>query len=83
MKKRLSALFTAVILLLSSSVVPFPVIAGGTPAVSRGIVFGTCGANLTWELDTETGALTIEGSGRMDDSPWWDDYHQLIKIVSF
>ena len=36
---------------------------------------GTCGDNLTWSLDTETGVLTISGSGDMDDynsysAPW-------------
>lgn len=41
---------------------------------------GTCGENLTWELDLETGTLTISGSGEMsnygntDDTyaPWYD-----------
>ena len=27
---------------------------------------GTCGENLTWELDSE-GTLTIDGAGKMDD----------------
>lgn len=37
---------------------------------------GSCGANLTWTLDTSSGALQIEGSGEMDnyqgltDAPW-------------
>ena len=48
---------------------------------------GTCGKNLTWTLDTETGLLTIEGSGAMeygpysDDVPWYD-YCSSIKTVS-
>ena len=44
---------------------------------------GTCGAegdgsNLTWTLDTDTGLLTISGSGKMKDytdvelAPWYD-----------
>ncbi len=36
---------------------------------------GTCGENLTWTLDTETGVLTISGTGPMEEfsfgaSPW-------------
>lgn len=51
-----------------------------TYADANGIEFrvcGTCGENLTWTLNTETGELTISGTGKMDDyddlfnnSPW-------------
>ena len=55
---------------------------------------GTCGAegdgsNLTWTLDTETGLLTIEGSGAMEKYElWghtapWHNYQSEIKTVSF
>ncbi len=53
-------------------------------------VSGTCGAegdNLTWELDTDTGELTISGSGAMEDyslstaSPWYS-YRSSIKTVN-
>lgn len=30
-------------------------------------VNGTCGETMTWTLDTETGVLTISGSGDMTD----------------
>ena len=33
---------------------------------------GTCGANLTWALDT-TGTLTISGTGAMEEYRWNDD----------
>ena len=46
---------------------------------------GTCGDNLTWTLDTETGELLITGTGAMEDyrisnQPWYD-YKDLIKSV--
>ena len=31
---------------------------------------GSCGENLTWEFNTETGALTISGTGEMTSAPW-------------
>ena len=40
-------------------------------------VDGSCGNNVTWSLDTESGQLTISGSGNMDDyysrlyAPWY------------
>jgi len=52
---------------------------------------GSCGAqgdNLTWTLDTETGLLTIEGSGGMADwnpinpLPPWYYSRSLIKSIS-
>ena len=48
---------------------------------------GTCGENLTWTLDTETGELTISGEGDMedysysDDAPWRDK-RWLIKSIT-
>ncbi len=53
---------------------------------------GTCGAegdgsNLTWTLDTETGVLSIEGTGTMADwegrdrPPSWNDYKSNIKNI--
>ncbi len=44
---------------------------------------GTCGENLTWSLDTETGVLEISGNGNMTDwshssSPWYS-YRSYIK----
>ena len=49
---------------------------------------GTCGAqgdNLTWTLDTETGVLTISGTGEMEHYAWsdtpWYSYRKNIKTV--
>ncbi len=45
------------------------------------------GENLTWTLDTNTGALTIEGSGAMSEFGWyenvpWYPYRESIHSVS-
>ena len=56
------------------------------------IISGVCGTNLTWSLDTETGILTIDGEGEMDNyslynninktsAPWWDYYSQMTEII--
>lgn len=51
---------------------------------------GTCGENLTWSVDTETGTLTISGTGEMDDydvgyyenaAPWSESGVQITKLV--
>lgn len=58
-------------------------------------ITGECGIegdNLTWTLDTETGVLTIDGEGEMDNyslynninktsAPWWDYYSQITELV--
>ena len=41
---------------------------------------GTCGDNLNWSLDTETGLLKITGEGDMSSNPW-SSYKHLIKSV--
>ena len=46
----------------------------------------TCGENLTWSFDEETGTLTITGSGAMEDynqqyAPW-DGFKTKIKAIS-
>ncbi len=37
---------------------------------------GTCGDNLTWTFDPDTGTLTIEGSGAMKDFTDWSSYDE-------
>ena len=57
-------------------------------AASVGTLFaqsGTCGTNLTWNLDTESGTLTISGTGAMKDYssstvPWYS-FRSSIKTV--
>ncbi len=61
-------------------------------AVSVGTLFaqsGTCGTNLTWTLDTESGILTISGTGAMKDytysskpnTPWYSYRESIASVV--
>ena len=55
---------------------------------------GVCGNKVTWSLDTDSGVLTISGTGNMSDLikregisnvysnfPAWKDYSSIIKTV--
>ena len=49
---------------------------------------GTCGANLTWTLNEDTGVLTISGTGEMwnwgsssNHAPWYDSRSSITAIV--
>lgn len=44
-------------------------------------VGGTCGENLTWTLDTDTGVLTISGEGDMTSYGWWRYTEQIRELV--
>ncbi len=47
---------------------------------------GTCGTDVSWSLDAETGILSITGTGDMKDYSWltspWNSYNSVIKTVS-
>ena len=45
------------------------------------LLSGTCGKNLTWTLNTDTGLLTIAGSGEMDDKHSWGTMRDSITAV--
>ena len=49
--------------------------------VGTSTVSGTCGENLTWSFNPDTGILTIEGTGEMDSAPWLMEYTQQIQSV--
>ncbi|MCR5485492.1 MAG: bacterial Ig-like domain-containing protein [Clostridiales bacterium] len=48
---------------------------------------GTCGANLNWTLDTETGVLSVTGTGPMadfsevDPAPWSSSKDAIIGVI--
>ena len=58
-------------------------------AASIGTLFaqsGTCGTNLTWTLDTESGTLTISGTGSMknytsDSMPWYSYSSSITTVI--
>ena len=52
------------------------------------VLTGSCGTNLTYNLNTSTGVLKIEGSGKMKnyewdecDPPWYDYIEAISKVV--
>ena len=56
-------------------------------ALHANVVTGTCGDNLTWSYDTDTKALTIEGSGAMNDynnsssyQPWAQVRGEILSV---
>ena len=85
MKKRIFSLFLALALLCTL----LPQVSLFASAESNS---GTCGAegdgsNLTWTFDADTGVLTIEGSGTMQDYSYydrapWREYYNTIQTVS-
>ena len=47
---------------------------------------GSCGKNVNWSLDTETGVFNITGTGAMssyDNSvPWYSSYRSYVKMIN-
>ena len=71
-------------IVLLSIVLIFSVIPMSALTVNAATHSGKCGDNLTWSLDTETGVLSITGTGEMedyDDAPW-DSYSDSIETVN-
>ena len=54
---------------------------GSEITASAETVGGTCGENANWSFDTETGKLTITGTGEMTSAPWRDSYKDDITSV--
>lgn len=53
--------------------------------VARADYEGTCGANLTWVLNTTTNTLTINGTGAMTNfdsgAPWYPYKDLIVKVI--
>ncbi len=55
-----------------------------TPAVNAETHDGSCGDGVYWSLDTDTGVLTISGSGKLEDQEYnkeFNEYAEQIKSV--
>ncbi|MBQ6159878.1 MAG: leucine-rich repeat protein [Oscillospiraceae bacterium] len=78
--KRILSLLLALALLLTLLPQAAPAACAEEPVYS-----GTCGDNLTWTFDPDTGTLTIEGSGAMRNyyfysTPWWRIKESIISV---
>ena len=82
MKKQCSILLCVILLLLTAFCLT------RIPAHAEEIVSGTCGENLTWTFDSETGTLTISGTGSMDnytysgDAPWFKGNEPVYQSIT-
>ncbi|MCD7902842.1 MAG: leucine-rich repeat protein [Oscillospiraceae bacterium] len=57
-----------------------------TTALAANTTSGTCGENVTWSLDMDTGVLTISGEGEMDyyaaaGTPWYAYKYSITTVV--
>ena len=78
-KKALSLFLTAAIILT---------LFVGTGMTASATILGICGDNLTWQLDADTGVLTISGTGAMNDfyessnyAPWHSNLNNIRTVT--
>lgn len=63
-----------ILTLVLTAVLVLGMMPGNAPQAHAEAYSGSCGENVTWKLDTETGVLTISGTGPMSDfSTGWSD----------
>ena len=78
MKKKIVSLLLVACMLLS--ILPM-----GMVSAREGLVSGTCGESVTWELNLDSGELVISGTGPMEnydlETPSWYEYAENIKTV--
>ena len=73
MKKRV--LSTVLVICMLCALFPASILTASAETFS-----GSCGEQLAWKLDTETGLLEITGTGEMTGAPW-SSYRDSIKSV--
>ncbi len=83
MKKTKKFLSIIMALIMVITIIPMSVFTTSAETIS-----GTCGDNLTWTFDDETGVLTVSGMGDMYNYEWdydflsyfrpWEDYEDNI-----
>ncbi len=84
MRKRVLSLLTALCLVFSMIPVAF-----AEETESRAADSGTCGENLSWSFEPDTGVITISGTGPMTDYshtstneiPWYHHASQITTVV--
>ena len=93
LKRAMAVALTAVMLLTAAPLSGFVGLDLPNPAdlftlkADAAAYSGKCGANLTWSLDTDTGVLTISGTGDMyywdyfDDVPWFSNRSSVKTVV--
>ena len=86
--KKFTNKFLAILMCLTMILTIAP-LSGIVPLVSAATYSGSCGEDLTWTLDTETGVLEISGEGDMtnwhwdiDYAPWYYSYRSNVKTVN-
>ncbi len=84
MKTKIKKLLLSLVLAVVAVVAVPQLLAVEAQAATRR---GTCGSDLTWILDTETGELVIDGTGAMKNytsssSVPWDSYSSYIQTVN-
>ena len=73
-------------IMLTFVVVAYMIIGLGAMSAQATTYTGSCGNNVNYSLDTNTGVLTIGGTGDMDNYSWasdvpWYSYKNTIKAV--
>ncbi len=76
---RRTRLFASVLTLLLALVLSSVLLPGGSRAAEI-VASGTCGADLTWTLDS-SGLLTVSGTGGMSTEPWVGYSSSIRKAV--
>ncbi|MBR4051221.1 MAG: leucine-rich repeat protein [Clostridia bacterium] len=79
--KRLLSVFLTALIIVVQVVIPSPYF-----AVSSFAADNKCGDNISWYVDTQSGVLTLEGTGKTYDyavgSAPWDKYYSYITSVT-